>query len=113
MSSLARLRVRGLLALGALEIRLRLCFPRLMWVLVRRPAARDQPFAELGRIESDPAYRALFFARLDAAITDRDAERQAMVHAVEAAAARLQTLIGPAAPSAPTGPAAPDDERAA
>ncbi|WP_411083099.1 hypothetical protein [Streptomyces sp. cmx-18-6] len=93
---LARLSVRVALALGAAEIRLRLRFPRLTQALTPRAAAEHgPPCAELRRIESDPAYRALFFAELDAAITDRDAEREAMVHAVEAAAARLRSLVVP------------------
>ncbi|WP_411083220.1 hypothetical protein [Streptomyces sp. cmx-18-6] len=92
MSTLAWLRVRLALALGAAEVRLRLRFPGLMWALTPSPAEHDVPFAELQRIESDPAYRALFLARLGAAITDRDAEREAMVHAIEAAADRLRAL---------------------
>ncbi|WP_411079991.1 hypothetical protein [Streptomyces sp. cmx-18-6] len=89
-------RVAFALALGAVEVWLRLWFPRLMQALTPRAAAeRDVPCAELQRIESDPAYRALFFAELGAAITDRDAEREAMVHAVEAAAARLRSLVVP------------------
>ncbi|WP_233436004.1 hypothetical protein [Streptomyces anulatus] len=76
-----------------MEVRLRLRFPHFMWALTPSPAARAVPFVELQRIESDPAYRALFLAQLDAAITDRDAEREAVVHAIEAAADRLRTLI--------------------
>ncbi|MFJ1593170.1 hypothetical protein ACIOD0_23445 [Kitasatospora albolonga] len=94
MSRTARLRARIALALGAAEIHLRLRFPRLMWAFTRRPAAPSAaPFAELQRIESDPAYRALVLARLDTAIAPRDAEREAMVHAIEAAAERLRTPI--------------------
>lgn len=57
-------------------------------------ARREAPFAELQRIESDPAYRALFFAELAAAISDREAEREAVVHAIEVAADRLRRLAG-------------------
>ncbi|MFI5902539.1 hypothetical protein [Streptomyces cyaneofuscatus] len=92
---LARLRVRLALALGAAEIRLRLRLPRLMRVLTRRPAERESPFAELVRIEADPAYRALFFAGLDAALEDRLATRTTVVEEIEAAAARLKALIRP------------------
>ncbi|MGW1205433.1 hypothetical protein [Streptomyces cyaneofuscatus] len=92
-SPLARLRVRGALALGAAEIHLRLRLPRLMWALTRRPAVRESPFAELVRIESDPAYRALFFAELDAALHDQIATRTAVVEEIEAAAERLKALI--------------------
>ncbi|MGW9300305.1 hypothetical protein ACWHA3_05670 [Streptomyces cyaneofuscatus] len=90
---LTRLRVRGSLALGATEIRLRLRLPRLMWVLTRRPADRESPFAELVRIEADPAYRALFFAGLDAALEDRLATRTAVVAEIEAAAEQLRDLV--------------------
>ncbi|MER8197439.1 hypothetical protein ACIF6I_06750 [Streptomyces microflavus] len=90
---LARLRVRLVLALGAAEIRARLRLPRLMWALTRRPAHPTSPFAELVRIESDPAYRALFCAELDAALEDRLATRTAVVDEIEAAAERLKALI--------------------
>ncbi|MFG3404742.1 hypothetical protein [Streptomyces sp. NPDC048142] len=95
MSPLARLRVRLALALGAAEVRLRLRLPRLTWALTRRPARPAPPFAELVRIESDPAYRALFFAELDAAIADRFAARGAVVDEIEAAADRLRALVRP------------------
>ncbi|MGA6168890.1 hypothetical protein ACPEIF_01355 [Streptomyces sp. NPDC012600] len=93
MTPFARLRGRLTLALGAAEIHLRLRFPRLMWAFTRRPAEPPTPFAELQRIETDPAYRAQFLARLNAAITDRDAEREAVVHAIEAAAEHLRHLV--------------------
>lgn len=90
---LARVRVRLVLALGAAEIRARLRLPRLMWALTRRPAHPTAPFAELVRIESDPAYRALFCAELDAALEERLATRTAVVDEIEAAAERLKALI--------------------
>ncbi|WP_326683827.1 hypothetical protein OHB31_10420 [Streptomyces microflavus] len=90
---LARLRVRLVLALGAAEIRARLRLPRLMWALTRRPAHPTAPFAELVRIESDPVYRALFCAELDAALEDRLATRTTVVDEIEAAAERLKALI--------------------
>ncbi|MFD3414353.1 hypothetical protein [Streptomyces cyaneofuscatus] len=68
---------------------------RLTWARTRHRSAPEAPFAELRRIESDPAYRALFLAQLDEAITDRDAEREAVLHAIEAAADRLRRLVGP------------------
>lgn len=92
-SAFTRLRVRLVLALGAAEIRARLRLPRLMWVLTRRPARPTSPFAEFVRIESDPAYRALFCAELDAALEERLATRTAVVDEVEAAAERLKALI--------------------
>ncbi|MFD3787929.1 hypothetical protein [Streptomyces cyaneofuscatus] len=90
---LARLRVRLTLALGAAEIHLRLRLSALLWALTRRTAVREAPFAELVRIESDPAYRALFCAELDAALHDRLAPRTAVVEEIEAAAERLEALI--------------------
>ncbi|MEU9108837.1 hypothetical protein AB0D54_31845 [Streptomyces xanthophaeus] len=50
------------------------------------PSEEDRPLAELRRIESDPAYRALFLARLDTAILRREAERVAFAAAAAAAA---------------------------
>ncbi|MEW1756590.1 hypothetical protein AB0393_08820 [Streptomyces cyaneofuscatus] len=91
---LTRLRVRLTLALGAAEIHLRLRLPRLMYALTRRPATPTAPFAELVRLESDPAYRALFCAELDAALHDRLATRTAVVAEIEAAAEQLKALIG-------------------
>ncbi|XMN09150.1 hypothetical protein ACK8N7_25490 [Streptomyces griseobrunneus] len=90
---LALFQVRLVLALGAAEIRARLRLPRLMWALTRRPARPAAPFAELVRIESDPAYRALFFAELDVALEERLATRTAVVDEIEAAAERLKALI--------------------
>ncbi|MFJ9636379.1 hypothetical protein [Streptomyces sp. NPDC101178] len=90
-----RLRVQLTLALGAAEIRLRLRLPRLMWALTRRPAERESPFAELVRIEADPAYRALFFAGLDAALEERLATRTAVVAEIEAVAEQLRGLVRP------------------
>ncbi|MGW6941719.1 hypothetical protein ACWGF3_22335 [Streptomyces xanthophaeus] len=58
------------------------------------PSEEDRPLAELRRIESDPAYRALFLARLDTAIAGRAAERDAFAVAVAAAADRLRALLG-------------------
>ncbi|MEE1728705.1 hypothetical protein AB0F05_24940 [Streptomyces microflavus] len=92
-SAFTRLRVRLALALGAAEIRARLRMPRLMWALTRRAAHPTSPFAELVRIESDPAYRALFCAELDAALEERLATRTAVVDEIEAAAERLKALI--------------------
>ncbi|MFD4128678.1 hypothetical protein ACFXKK_28685 [Streptomyces globisporus] len=51
------------------------------------------PLAELVRIESDPAYRALFCAELDAAIQDRFANRTAVVAEAQEAAHRLRALL--------------------
>ncbi|MEV4878519.1 hypothetical protein [Streptomyces cyaneofuscatus] len=81
-SAFTRLRVRLALALGAAKAR-----------LIRQPARPTAPFAELVRIESDPAYRALFYAELDAALHDRLATRTAVVEEIEVAAERLKALI--------------------
>ncbi|MFD3954892.1 MULTISPECIES: hypothetical protein [Streptomyces] len=97
MSSLhARLRVRLALALGAAEIHLRLRLNQLAraftWRL--RPRRTVLPFVELVQIESDPAYRALFFAQLDAALDERHTAAQTtVVEEIEAAAERLRALI--------------------
>ncbi|MEU4918943.1 hypothetical protein AB0G29_06175 [Streptomyces parvus] len=88
-----RPRARLALAAGAAEVWLRLRFPRLMWALASPRFERDEPFAELVRIESDPVYRALFFAELDAALIDRDAERHAMVHEIGRAADVLRAWV--------------------
>ncbi|WP_112490339.1 hypothetical protein [Streptomyces bacillaris] len=48
------------------------------------------PLGELVRIETDPAYRALFLAQLDAAL---DAHHTAAVAEIEAAAERLRALL--------------------
>ncbi|MEU3066881.1 hypothetical protein ABZ712_08160 [Streptomyces sp. NPDC006906] len=58
-----------------------------------RPDPDPYPLAELVRIESDPAYRALFCAELDAAIQDRFANRAAVLAEARAAAARLRALV--------------------
>ncbi|MFE2976656.1 hypothetical protein [Streptomyces sp. NPDC059258] len=57
------------------------------------PHPHPHPLAELVRIESDPAYRALFCAELDAAIVDLFANRAAVVAEVRAAADLLRALV--------------------
>nr|WP_018510068.1 hypothetical protein [Streptomyces sp. SID5594] len=64
-----------------------------MYALTRRPAERESTYAELVRIEADPAYRALFFAGLDAALEDRLATRTTVVAEIEAAAEQLRDLV--------------------
>ncbi|MDI7786651.1 MULTISPECIES: hypothetical protein [Streptomyces] len=78
---------------SSLRTRLRDRLARIARALTRahRPCS---PFEELVRIESDPAYRALFFAQLDAALDERHAaEQAAVVEEIEAAAERLRALI--------------------
>ncbi|MFJ1592040.1 hypothetical protein ACIOD0_17575 [Kitasatospora albolonga] len=72
-----------------MEILLRLRFPRLMWALTPRPPERGRPFAELVRIESDSAHRALFYAELGA-------EHKAMADEPHAVAGVLRSPAGPA-----------------
>ncbi|WP_241837622.1 hypothetical protein [Streptomyces sp. CB02115] len=88
-----RLRVRFALAVNAAEDRLRLRFPSLLSALAPRRPERAEPFAELQRIEVDPAYRTLFLAELDTAISDRMAQRAAMVAEVEWAADVLRSWV--------------------
>ncbi|WP_323137861.1 hypothetical protein [Streptomyces sp. NBC_01433] len=88
--------VRLALALGAAGILLRRYLPRIIRALAPQPPPPQPLFAELQRIETDPAYRALFLAGLDAAIARHDAERTARLHAVEGAADLLQRLVRPA-----------------
>ncbi|WP_413927885.1 hypothetical protein [Kitasatospora albolonga] len=78
-----------------MEILLRLRFPRIMWALTPRPPEQDRPFAELVRIESVSAYRALFCAELDTAITDQAAEHKA-ADEPHAAGGALRCPVGPA-----------------
>ncbi|MEU3268853.1 hypothetical protein [Streptomyces bacillaris] len=59
-----------------------------------RPGRPVPLLDELVRIESDPAYRALFLAQLDAALDERHAAAQtAAVAEIEAAAERLRALV--------------------
>ncbi|MGW5292239.1 hypothetical protein [Streptomyces bacillaris] len=78
---------------SSLRTRLRDHLARIARALTRthRPVS---PLDELVRIETDPAYRALFFAQLDAALDNRHAaEQSAVVEEIEAAAERLRALI--------------------
>ena len=59
------------------------------------PPEGDGPEAELRRMESDPAYRALFLTLLDAALARREAERGAFAVGALAAAERLRSLVRP------------------
>ncbi|WP_327385690.1 hypothetical protein [Streptomyces sp. NBC_01207] len=80
-----RVPVRLALAVGAAEVHLRHRFPRIMWALTPRSPAREEPFAELQRMEWDPAFRALFRAELNALI----------VQSAEAAVTDLRHAICP------------------
>ncbi|MFD8955682.1 hypothetical protein ACFXKH_38745, partial [Streptomyces caelestis] len=72
---------------------MRLRFPSLLSALAPRRPEPAEPFAELQRIEVDPAYRALFLAKLDTAISDRMAQRAAMVDEVEWVAEVLRAWV--------------------
>ncbi|MEU4175052.1 hypothetical protein [Streptomyces sp. NPDC026589] len=74
---------------------------RLRARLAQRRHRYAPPLAELVRIESDPAYRALFWAELDVAVQERFASRAAVVADVEAAAERLRELIRLGGPGRP------------
>lgn len=93
MNPIVGLRARLAPLLGAAEIHLRLRLPRLTWALTRRSHHPARPFDELVRIESDPAYRALFFAELDAALGERLAAHTAALEEIEAAADRPRDLL--------------------
>ncbi|MCP3822357.1 hypothetical protein NLX86_31010 [Streptomyces sp. A3M-1-3] len=91
--------VRLVLAAGAAEVHMRQRFPRIMWALTPHLPETDEPSAELQRIDSDPEYRALFLAGLDAEIERRNAERaaelQAFADALDVAADVLRTVLRP------------------
>ncbi|MFH9295872.1 hypothetical protein [Streptomyces sp. NPDC017520] len=74
---------------------------RLRARLAQRRHRYTPPLAELVRVESDPGYRVLFCAELDAAIQERLASRAAVVAEVEAAADRLRELIRHGGPGRP------------
>ncbi|MFE7478918.1 hypothetical protein [Streptomyces sp. NPDC057552] len=77
-----------------MKLRQRLRF-RLAQALTPRPPEHDRPFAALLRIESDPAHRALSFPELDAMIRDREADRQVVQVAIEAATEQLRSQVSP------------------
>lgn len=87
------LRTRVTLAVDAAAVRLRARFPSFVSALAPRRPALDEPFAELQRIEVDPAYRALFLAELNTAISDRMTQRAEMVAEVEWAAEVLRAWV--------------------
>ncbi|WP_432068252.1 hypothetical protein [Streptomyces sp. C10-9-1] len=95
MRAPTRLPVRLILAAEAAEFRLRTRFPPAIDALT----PQRHRSAELDQIETDPAFRALFLAELDAALTERAAaevaELEAFTDAVEAAAENLRAVILP------------------
>ncbi|MEE1736379.1 hypothetical protein PUR49_07660 [Streptomyces sp. BE147] len=101
----AHLPVRLTLTIAATARLLRPCARRIIRALIPQPPRPQPLFTELRRIETDPAYRALFLAGLDTALlrhdTEHTAEHTAEVHAAEAAADLLHHLTHPH----PGGPA--------
>ncbi|MCX4969168.1 hypothetical protein OHA98_31320 [Streptomyces sp. NBC_00654] len=91
----AHLPVRLALTAGAAALLVRQYARRIIRALTPQPPRPQPLFTELRRIETDPAYRALFLAGLDAAIHRRDAEHTAELHAVEAAGDLLRHLNHP------------------
>ncbi|WP_406138820.1 hypothetical protein [Streptomyces sp. NBC_01089] len=85
--------VRLALVAGVLQVLLRRRLPRVLRALAPQRTGAPALFAELQRIETDLAYRARFFAGLNAALTERNAERVAELEALRTAAQHLRSLI--------------------
>ncbi|MEU9203019.1 hypothetical protein [Streptomyces sp. NPDC048332] len=64
-------------------------------------ARRDEQFAELQRIESDPEFRALFLAELNVSLDARNAARAAESEGWCVAVDRLLVLVEPDRERAP------------
>ncbi|WP_406348089.1 hypothetical protein OHA44_13930 [Streptomyces sp. NBC_00144] len=92
---------RLVFAAGVVQARLRRYLPRLTRILAPQPPGLPALFAELQRIESDLAYRTRFFAGLNAAVAERNAERIAELEALRTALDQLQNLVSPATASVP------------
>ncbi|MFE2374901.1 hypothetical protein [Streptomyces sp. NPDC059398] len=88
--------VRLVFAAGVVQVHLRRRLPRLMRVLNPQRPGLPALFAELQRIESDLAYRTRFFAGLNAAVAERNAERLAELEALRTAVDHLRDLVGSA-----------------
>ncbi|MGW6460424.1 hypothetical protein ACWF94_31630 [Streptomyces sp. NPDC055078] len=81
---MTRTYVSLVLALGALEFRLRLRFPRLMWLLTTSRRYRHALLSDFHRIDCDPVYAAQWCAALDTAWEQRQIDRAfaELVHAL-------------------------------
>ncbi|WP_371537425.1 hypothetical protein OG217_21340 [Streptomyces sp. NBC_01023] len=87
--------IRLVFAAGSVQARLRRYLPRIMRVLAPQRPGLPALFAELQRIESDLAYRTRFFAGLNAAVAERNAERIAELEALRTAVDQLRNLVHP------------------
>ncbi|MCX4725736.1 hypothetical protein ACIPW9_11235 [Streptomyces sp. NPDC090052] len=87
--------VRLALVAGALQVLMRRRLPRILLVLTRQRPKQPALFAELLHIETDLAYRARFFAGLNAALAERNAERIAELEALRTALAQLRNPVSP------------------
>ncbi|MBW1595712.1 hypothetical protein [Streptomyces sp. JJ38] len=67
----------------------------LAWRRRARVARPRVAFAELQRLEADPAFRAAFLAELDQEIVAREERRTAELEAVDTAAGQLLDLLSP------------------
>ncbi|WP_328330540.1 hypothetical protein [Streptomyces sp. NBC_00455] len=93
--------LRLVFAAGSVQARLRRYLPRIMRVLAPQRPGLPALFAELQRIESDLAYRTRFFAGLNAAVAERNAERIAELEALRTAVDQLRNLVHPAKTTTP------------
>lgn len=98
--------VRLALVAGALQVLLRRRLPCILRVLAPQRFGLPALFAELQRIETDLAYRVRFFAGLNAALAERNAERVAELDALRTALNQLRNPVSPA--TADKGFAEPD-----
>ncbi|WP_405779566.1 hypothetical protein [Streptomyces sp. NBC_00859] len=95
--------IRLVFTAGVVQARLRRHLPRVMRLLAPQRSGLPALFAELQRIESDLAHRTRFFAGLNAAVAERNAERVAELEALRTALDQLRNLVSPATASAPPG----------
>ncbi|NDZ83043.1 hypothetical protein G3I19_31875 [Streptomyces sp. SID10853] len=97
--------VRLVFAASVVQALLRRYFPRIARLRLLTPQRQPELpalFAELQRIEADLAYRTRFFAGLNTALAERNAERMAELAALRTAVGHLRNLVG----SGDGGPAA-------
>ncbi|WP_371790932.1 hypothetical protein OG285_11850 [Streptomyces sp. NBC_01471] len=89
--------IRLVFAAGVVQALLRRYFPRLTRLRALTPQRPELPalFAELQRIETDLAYRTRFFAGLNTALAERNAERLAELEALRTAVDHLRNLVVP------------------
>ncbi|WP_405777870.1 hypothetical protein [Streptomyces sp. NBC_00859] len=85
--------VRTALVAGVVQVLLHRYLSRLKRVLTPQRHGLPALFAELQRIETDLAYRTRFFAGLNAALAERNAERMAELESLRTAVDHLRTLV--------------------